>query len=470
MMFASPKKFPWATHSIFRILSDDLPPRDEIGSRLKVLDFILNNEPEFEDTTKGWVLNSFINRDNRQKLIDMLIKYNHYVVVFPWARNQYNLAKNREEKLIAAININKVRNLAVDNGKLISRFTTVLDGDCYFTLNQWNDVRKQIEIDQKFSPHKYYSIPCSRSTFEHALSSDKCYQLAEPMTVFRNDAKLRFDENIPFGNGDKLKFLYNLNHRQEQGRHHELINEDYCKCFGMVHHLSGSDYEIEKNLKLRIELRNKSLNDLISRLDNYQIPSRKPNEYWKSIQGYFDFQGLYSHFAFDHNDGSKFVEVGSWKGASTCYWATEIKNRNKKIDLYAVDTWMGSDEYEHAEQIEKIGGTERLYELFLNHIKKAGVSDIVKPLKMNSLDASKKFENNSLDVVFIDASHKYEDVLADISAWYPKVKIGGKIAGHDFLPNHPISEVGVIRAVLEYFKGKNLEISPAGRTWLHHKS
>jgi predicted O-methyltransferase YrrM len=47
------------------------------------------------------------------------------------------------------------------------------------------------------------------------------------------------------------------------------------------------------------------------------------------------------------------------------------------------------------------------------------------------LDACKLYQDNSLDFVFIDASHEYQDVKEDIINWLPKVKIGGIIAGHD---------------------------------------
>ena len=41
------------------------------------------------------------------------------------------------------------------------------------------------------------------------------------------------------------------------------------------------------------------------------------------------------------------------------------------------------------------------------------------------------FKDNSLDFVFIDASHIYKYVAEDIDLWEPKVKKGGLVSGHD---------------------------------------
>lgn len=45
--------------------------------------------------------------------------------------------------------------------------------------------------------------------------------------------------------------------------------------------------------------------------------------------------------------------------------------------------------------------------------------------------ASKRFEDESVDWVFIDCDHSYEGVSRDIRDWAPKVRIGGFITGHD---------------------------------------
>jgi predicted O-methyltransferase YrrM len=47
--------------------------------------------------------------------------------------------------------------------------------------------------------------------------------------------------------------------------------------------------------------------------------------------------------------------------------------------------------------------------------------------------ASKRFKDFSLPFVFVDANHKYEAVLEDLDAWWPKISPGGVLCGDDFL-------------------------------------
>lgn len=56
-----------------------------------------------------------------------------------------------------------------------------------------------------------------------------------------------------------------------------------------------------------------------------------------------------------------------------------------------------------------------------------------KPMKATSPGATSSFADGSLDFVYIDADHNYQPVLEDLGAWWPKLKTGGMMAGHDFV-------------------------------------
>lgn len=86
---------------------------------------------------------------------------------------------------------------------------------------------------------------------------------------------------------------------------------------------------------------------------------------------------------------------------------------------------------------------------------------------MTSEEAVSNVPDQSLDFVFIDANHTYEAVKKDIEIWYPKIRHGGIITGHDYLGYRDrIGQFGVAKAVHEAF-GKERVIPPVGssRVW-----
>ncbi len=146
-------------------------------------------------------------------------------------------------------------------------------------------------------------------------------------------------------------------------------------------------------------------------------------------QSWFSYPNLYKSIVQKFSSGSKFVEVGSWKGMSSAYMAVEIANSGKEIEFYCVDHWLGSQEHHDPSSHAYEPEIHNLYEIFVNNMNP--VKDYYTPLRMSSLEASKQFEDKSLDFVFIDAAHDYENVKKDILAWTPKLKDGGILSGHD---------------------------------------
>ena len=176
--------------------------------------------------------------------------------------------------------------------------------------------------------------------------------------------------------------------------------------------------------------------------------------FYKDVYGFSqdDIFSLYRKMVEKFDSGSHFVEVGAFLGKSAVYMAVEIINSGKNIKLDCVDHWQGSEEHNNNDEVN----LERLYEDFLENIKP--VKGVINPIRANSIEASNLYKLNSLDFVFIDASHDEASVKDDLAHWMPRVKEDGVIAGDD------LNNEGVANAVKWFFDSEKLDI--VGRQWM----
>lgn len=180
------------------------------------------------------------------------------------------------------------------------------------------------------------------------------------------------------------------------------------------------------------------------------------NHFYENIgENWFNYQRLYSNMVNRFSDGSKFVEVGTWKGRSASFMAVEILNSGKKIQFDCIDNWEYVDGLQN--DIDKQLFGKDIYSQFLNNIEP--VRDIINPIKSISWEAANLYDDASLDFIFIDAAHDYESVKKDIISWLPKLKKNGIIAGHDYTDDHP----GVKFAVDELFS----EVDSFETCWIY---
>jgi predicted O-methyltransferase YrrM len=114
------------------------------------------------------------------------------------------------------------------------------------------------------------------------------------------------------------------------------------------------------------------------------------------------------------------VEIGSWKGRSTHALLSGCPGT-----VWSVDHFKGSAGEESA-LIES-----REHNIWEQFVKNVGNFKNLLPLKMSSLDAIHQFADKSVDMVFIDGDHSYEEVTKDIKAWFPKCR--KIICGHDYM-------------------------------------
>jgi predicted O-methyltransferase YrrM len=140
----------------------------------------------------------------------------------------------------------------------------------------------------------------------------------------------------------------------------------------------------------------------------------------------------------DTKNKLKIVEIGVYKGRGTAIWNVELINQNIDYEYYAIDNFKGS-----AEHVQS--GIEPRYEEAVANLKP--IEHKIQLIEADSIEASKTYKNNYFDIIYIDAAHDYESVKNDITAWLPKLKLGGIISGDDYIAGWP----GVVQAVDEIF-------------------
>lgn len=177
---------------------------------------------------------------------------------------------------------------------------------------------------------------------------------------------------------------------------------------------------------------------------------------WLQIDGWFDYPDLYRDLVNRIPDGGNFAEVGCWMGKSIAAFAAFAKEAGKRIHIHAVDTFQGKPANAHHEAVLNVHGGN-VEKMFRANMEACGLNGELTVHVADSVECGKQFDEHLLDAVFIDADHSEEAVLADIQAWFPNVKRGGIIAGHD------IDEEGVAAAVRRFFGN---EYETVGRCWL----
>jgi glycosyltransferase involved in cell wall biosynthesis len=184
---------------------------------------------------------------------------------------------------------------------------------------------------------------------------------------------------------------------------------------------------------------------------------------WEQIPGFFDFAALYDDAVSRAPERSVFVEVGTLVGRSSCYLATKIRESGKSIALYVIDTCKGSSTDSTGMEIAPSLGGSYAGELHRN-ILSCGLEGFAVPIIAESVRASMLFGPESVDFCFIDGDHAYESVRADLNAWWPKIRPGGTMAGHDYQQPAPWL-AGVTLAVDEFFGADDATSPLAPSCW-----
>jgi MMP 1-O-methyltransferase len=146
-----------------------------------------------------------------------------------------------------------------------------------------------------------------------------------------------------------------------------------------------------------------------------------------------------------HSPGEgRIVEIGSFMGRSTVWLACGARHAGRSRVL-SIDPHAGHERPAVRPDLDS-------YETFLANVRNAGVADLVETIRDRSQNVACRW-NEPIRLLWIDGSHVYEDVLADLEGFARHVIPGGHVALHD-TRGHGFP--GVRKAMLEYF-GRHAE-------------
>jgi hypothetical protein len=137
------------------------------------------------------------------------------------------------------------------------------------------------------------------------------------------------------------------------------------------------------------------------------------------------------------------AEIGVWEGVNAKYMLLFCD----KLKLVLVDDWSNVVVYTGG-PIQDLGYREGLKNS--TKINLINYPDRVYFANKNSAEAVLDFPDNTFDYVYIDGDHEYQAVQLDLNLWWPKVKTGGMLAGHD------VVDEGVAKALDEFIKEQNI--------------
>jgi hypothetical protein len=156
------------------------------------------------------------------------------------------------------------------------------------------------------------------------------------------------------------------------------------------------------------------------------------------------------------------VEVGVFEGKTSAYLLAQLPG----LKLWMVDPWtefkdkseLDGDSISGASQADMDAAHDKAYLATTAYRSRRAI------IESRSLDVVQWMDGMQFDFVFLDAAHSYNHVAADLQAWWPLVKPGGLLLGHDY--GHRRFK-GVAKAVNEFAAAKGLTVQECGASvWM----
>lgn len=134
------------------------------------------------------------------------------------------------------------------------------------------------------------------------------------------------------------------------------------------------------------------------------------------------------------------LKVGAEIGVEQGLFSECLCKGNPGVHHFSIDPWQAYRGYRDHVNQEKL---ERFHESAKARLAQFNCTIIRK----FSLDAVKDFKDGSLDYVYIDGNHDFQNVANDTAEWLRKVRVGGILAGHDFERHKGKSYIHVMECI-----------------------
>lgn len=155
--------------------------------------------------------------------------------------------------------------------------------------------------------------------------------------------------------------------------------------------------------------------------------------------------------------------AGAEVGVQTGEFSDHLLRHWKGERLYSIDPWR---EFPSADYLDIANVPQSQHdELYRTTIKRL-MPFVARSViwRLTSKEAAGLLPRESLDFCYLDGDHSYQAVVEDISFWYPTLKKGGLLAGHDLIPDgtYHFGKFGVQGAVHELVRTRGLKLFTTG--------
>jgi len=144
-----------------------------------------------------------------------------------------------------------------------------------------------------------------------------------------------------------------------------------------------------------------------------------------------------AQYIVDKFDGPiRVLEIGSWAGASAVSWVKAFVELGCDVQVDCVDHWLPYLDLEqdaggHYKKMNSSALSGDIYRLFIHNIESEGIQNHIKIFRDSSEKILPELSLSSYNLIYIDGSHSYKNVLSDIKNAKKLILPGGVICGDD---------------------------------------